>query len=62
MSGGTFTANPALVPAPSVPGASVLENCLEVVLGSWAHWPSPNLVQAFFHLHCVHQSSRCSMP
>ena len=23
---------------------------------------SPNLVQAFFHLHCVHQSSLCSMP
>ena len=27
--------------------------------------PSANvtfLVQAFFHLHCVHQRSRCSMP
>jgi hypothetical protein len=23
---------------------------------------SPNLVQAFFHLHCVHQRSLCSIP
>ena len=23
---------------------------------------SPNLVQAFFHLHCVHHWSRCSIP
>ena len=22
----------------------------------------PNLAQAFFHLHCVHQRSRCSNP
>lgn len=26
------------------------------------YWASPNLVQAFFHLHWVHHNSRCSIP
>lgn len=40
-------------------------NFLWLAAGRVCHWAvpqSPNLLHAFFHLHCVHHWSRCSIP
>ena len=46
----------------TAPGEVVIEPLVPIEVEAFPMAFEPNRAQAFFHLHCVHQRSRCSNP
>lgn len=46
----------------TAPGEVVMEPVVPIEVEAFPMALEPNRAQAFFHLHCVHQRSRCSNP